>query len=45
MKVCIDEYVGWADCAVGVAACVQPGDCGRKAVGPGDQDLAALFFV
>lgn len=45
MKVCVDEDVRWTDCAVGVAVCVQPGDRRGKTVGPGDQDLAALFFV
>lgn len=44
VKVCVDEDVGWADCAVGVAACMQPGDCRCKAVGPGDQDLTTWLF-
>lgn len=34
--VCVDEDVGWADCTVGVAACVQPADCRGKAMRPGD---------
>jgi hypothetical protein len=44
VEVCVDEDVRWADCAVGVTACVQPGDRRCQTVWPGDQDLTALLF-
>lgn len=44
VEVCIDEDVGRADGAVGVAACMQPADCRCKAVGPCNQGLTTLLF-
>lgn len=44
VEVSIDKDVGWADRAVSLATCVQPGDGRYQTVRPSDHDLTPLLL-